>query len=671
MISINKGKALSHRTQHEFDALAHEAFVNLTADEQKAVMAILSEMEGGEETLLELVHQSHWARPPVSMKQFLEDPYYMGIPGESIYPRIKEELIRLFDDENYVEVILAGSIGWGKSMTASFIVARVLYEMSCLRDPARSFGLSPGSEIHFALISKTLDQTNKVLKAKIMEPLRLSPYFNECFPWDEKATEVKFPNNIVLFVASVGSETRILGSNLFGVAMDEVNFMGSVSREKTKASSSKGMAGLDVADRLYRKLVRRIKSRFQTAGTLPGKVILISSKTVKNSFTERRVAESRFDPSVFVFDFATWDVKPKSQFTTATFRVLVGGSTARSRLLDADEEVSQEFLDETNSYIINVPEEYREDFESDLSEALRDIAGVSVEAIRQFITRQEKIFDAEDKSRKHPFSTYEWVYGTPASFMWPKICVQRSRTLSGGYEERFWVPRVRPKAHRHVHVDVALSGDSLGIAMGHIVRHKSVIRRDPMGERYSDVAPEIYVDFMLRVIPPTGEQIFLPDIRAMIYSLIEHGFQVGSFSCDSYQSAEMLQQMKARGIASEVLSVDRTIEPYNELKQAFYEERLSTYPYKPFTEECLSLEFDGHKGKVDHPLAGSKDVADSVAGLISGLMKFAGKAPLPMLSGYSDDVADFDHAWVLGDKKKPVEPGSGPNPGMPLPFLGG
>ena len=242
------------------------------------------------------------------MKQFLEDDYYMGIPGASLFPKVKEDLIRLFEDGNYSEVLLCGSIGWGKSVFASFVAARILYEMSCLRDPQRTFGLSPGSEIHLALVSKNLEQTKKVLANKIIEPMRLSPYFQEHFNWKTRhdGDEFIFPKNVVMFVASIGSTDRILGSNLFAAFVDEINFLGAHSQAKLDtAHGRKGLAAYDKADKLYHNLVRRIKSRFSSNGRLPGKLCLISSKTVKNSFTERRVRESLNDPSVFVCDYAT------------------------------------------------------------------------------------------------------------------------------------------------------------------------------------------------------------------------------------------------------------------------------------------------------------------------------------------------------------------------------
>jgi len=357
-------------------------------------------------------------------------------------------------------------------------------------------------------------------------------------------------------------------------------------------------------------------------------------------------------------DFATWDVKPQKLFSGKTFKIMVGSQTSRSRILEAQEEVDKAYLDETGSFVIDVPEEYRNDFEIDLNGSIRDVAGVSTEAIHAYIARQEMIFGSIQESLEHPFTAVEWVYGTQGQFMWGKICSQYERKLRGGHTEVAFRPLRNPKAPRHCHIDIAVSGDSLGLAMGHIPRWVEVVRRGPDGKEYGDLAPEYEMDFMLRVRPPKGEHIYLPDIRGMVYEFMAHGFPISSFSCDQYQSTEMIQKMKSKGVAGEVISVDRTTAPYELLKQAIYEGRLKMYHYQPFIDEALSLEYDITKGKVDHPLAGSKDVTDAVAGVLEGLTKRAIQRPLPMSVGSGPDKPedlDEDGSWVLPGGLQPID----------------
>ena len=65
-------------------------------------------------------------------------------------------------------------------------------------------------------------------------------------------------------------------------------------------------------------------------------------------------------------------------------------------------------------------------------------------------------------------------------------------------------------------------------------------------------------------------------------------------------SKDTMQILRKKNIKADYLSVDRTIEPYNILKAAFYEKRIDLPFYKPLEEELMKLELV--RGiKVDHP----------------------------------------------------------------------
>lgn len=689
MITISGGKARSRRTVFEAEQSLEQLMKDLAPDERKAAKVLMRQLGHGQTELYDLLNEVQYDREQVSMRQFLEDDYYLGLSTKTLYPKLKEDLIEFDATGPYSEVLLGGSIGYGKTTLASILMAWTLYKMSCLRDPQSTFGMSQGSEIHFILLSKNLHLARRVLLSAVMEKIKLSPYFNSDFPFTAGRDEVKFPKGLVLQIGSVNSE-RVLGLNVFACASDEVNYMtGSGNRQaiKTAVGQKATEANYDQAESMYAKIDRRIKSRFLKGGMVPAVNILLSSKTTKNSFLERRIAQARVDPNVFVVEYSNWEIR-KDKFSNGSFRVLVGSMTARSRILGVDEKIPDGLLQETGSLIIDVPNEYRVDFERDLNNAIRDIAGVGTDAISSFITRQEKVFSAIKPELFHPFSVDEWTFGTDGEFQWGRICDTFTRKLKGGYEEIGWRPKRNPNAARHVHIDVAISGDSLGLAMGHNTRTVEVVRRSPEGEQYADLADEVEIDLMMRINPPPGEYIFLPDIRRLVYELMEHGFQISGFSCDSYGSTEMIQQMSARGVTSEIISVDRTNEAYEKLKAAMYEDRLRMYGYKPFIDEILGLEYDRVRGKVDHPVHASKDVADAVAGVCEGLSRRAANAPLGFSVGTNprhQDDPDQDGAWVLSGRSRPVtgreviEPAklpsgkkSGSGGGLPpLPFLGG
>ena len=80
-----------------------------------------------------------------------------------------------------------------------------------------------------------------------------------------------------------------------------------------------------------------------------------------------------------------------------------------------------------------------------------------------------------------------------------------------------------------------------------------------------------------------------------------------------HNSTDSIQLLRSRGIKADHMSVDRTLEPYNALKQLIYMKRLDVYKYQFLEDELKRLELV--KGiKVDHPLGGHKDISDSLAG---------------------------------------------------------
>jgi len=676
MIKETDGRHRSERTRAEDKAILMQQLAELTPAQRKLVQAMLVGATNGDGDLFNFMNDGRWLRKPVSVEQFLDDPYYMGGTSQTLYPRIKQDLIEMFETPGIREVVLTGSIGYGKTTFISFATCRLLYELSCLRAPQLAYGLSPGSEIVIALMSKSLHLSRQVMKTAVDDKVKLSPYFMEHFKPDFRSDHTFFPNNINLSIGSCFSE-RILGMNVLGGAMDEANFMVSKGQVIGKQSGKKAtVAQFDLAEKMYASIVRRIKSRFLKAPQdLPGLMILASSAATIDSFTNRKIRDATNDSSVFVRDYAAWDVKPKQNFNGDKFFVLIGNSAVRSRVIRERSEadaIDRGWLEEQECRIIEVPIEYYDDFDRDMENAIRDIAGVSTHAISAFINRIGRIEDCVNKLQ-HPFETLEYDFGNGAGFLWHQMCKQGERRLPGGYKEVSWSALKNPKTARHIHIDPSLSGDSTGLAMGHIERWVEVVRRGPDGEEYTDIAPYIVIDFMLRVNPPQGEQIFLPDIRRMVYELQDHGFHLQGFSCDSYQSAEMIQQMKARGVQSEVVSVDRTMDAYEALKSALYEKRIEFYRYEPFLAELRALEYDKVRGKVDHPVAGTKDVADAVAGMVFALVKSArmSNVIMPDLNLETQDNDD----WVSQGKVM-IPSGAAQSIAqemtrMPLPFIMG
>lgn len=567
-----------------------------TAEEREKFQQILTELQAhGTSPALEDLVAIDFETEPVDVRTFVQDEHFLNLEGQ-VWPRLMDDLEEFFHGGPYVEAILKGAIGWGKSYFASLAVLYMVYQCSCLRSPQDYFGLSRGSTISFVNFSVTKKQAKRVVFQEIRSKLHGSPYFRDWFPhaeWVE--SELRFPKEILISPMS-SLETDVLGLNVFGAVIDETNFMPVVERSKMVRTAE----AYDAAARIYQAISRRLRSRFSVRGEVPGKIIVVSSSQYPDDFTERKAAEAAEDPKIFVRSYALWEVKPTSAFLPETFRVEVGDEMHGSRLLEAGE------APRPGAAVLEPPLDFKDEFKKDPDAAVRDIGGRTVAGIEPFIRRREAIVQAVDPERKHPFPKEIVVSGSGFPLNVEALCVQADGR---------WRPRWFPEAVRSAHVDLALTGDAAGVAVGCSPGPVRVVRMNEEGKQYEDVAPLIWYDLLLAVTPPPGGEIDVADIRRLLYRLIELGFAIRKVTYDQFQSAESIQQWKARGIAAEVLSVDGDIRAYEALKQGLYENRVRYYGYRRLQDELRALQVDRRKRKVDHPMRGSKDMADAAAGV--------------------------------------------------------
>lgn len=87
----------------------------------------------------------------------------------------------------------------------------------------------------------------------------------------------------------------------------------------------------------------------------------------------------------------------------------------------------------------------------------------------------------------------------------------------------------------------------------------------------------------------------------------------------SHNSRDSMQLLKQAGLSIGYQSVDVNMAPYDFVKNALYDKRLSLPSHAKCGLELASLEKLVQKNKVDHPPSGSKDVADALAGVVYGL----------------------------------------------------
>lgn len=533
-----------------------------------------------------------YREPPVSPEVFFTDPYFMG-DTVKLWPKLKIEIIKACSG-NYVEAVLTGAIGTGKTTAALCIMAYYLYLVMNLRSPHDEFDLDQNSEIAFVMQSVTGGTAYTVDYMRFRRMLENSPWFQINAPHDaEKKATIQFKNSTVFVQPLPGTETAAIGENVFGGLIDEVNHMKVVQQS---AKRQRGEAHDQMLEN-YRAISRRRESRFQRIGKVPGMLCLVGSANYAGQFTDRktkerdRQLERDGDTTIYVYDKRPWEVQPDDRFSPERFRVFLGDGTRRPRVMPDHEKVHPGDA----PFIMEVPVDYRNAFDSDLPGAVKDIAGVALHGFSNFIPNFAAI--------KAAFGKRQNIFNPD----WCDFATQGARIIKHGITD--------PDVDRYLHVDLALSMDNAAVTMAHCPGFKVIDR----GGGMKDTLPRIRVDGMLSIRPTGGSQIPIHKIKKLVFVLRDMGYKIKWVSLDGFQSADFIQTMRRSQITSGILSLDRTPEPYMLTKQLILDGLVEGPDSELACTELKDLVWISQKQKVDHPTESSKDLADTIAGCCYGL----------------------------------------------------
>lgn len=559
---------------------------------------------------------------PVGIDEFLDSDRFLGTYFEGgVFPYWRGVLHQVYPSPFYSPywlVTLRGAIGQGKTSIACAGMLYDLYRLQCLSKPQQTFGLIPSTKILFAIFNVTMALTHDVVWDKVSQMLAASTYFS---PWlashaaRKRRGESMFDKNLDFFFGSRIGHT--LGKAVFEAIIDEANF--------------EIMAGQ--VYETFNSLLRRMESRFtQPGATLPGKIWIVSSETDKFSTVNKVVDSYRSKNGVYVSQASLWDVQPQ-RYGTGRFWVYKGSDARQPEVLGATD-VQHALLLKEPENCMQVPHEHKDAFDADINSALRDLGGVAT-------TANFKLFRQRDRLKK----------ATSISLLFPEVVTLDfdddtdqliNRVVSSGY----FANPLSGHVPRHIHIDIALSGDRLGIGASYISNFKERKSRDMNTfDEIVESVPEIVTEWAFGVEPTPGKQIPLYKIRLFVMQIQKMGYPIGGVTCDGYQSADMLQLFQKQGIEAELLSVDKTTIPYMSMRSAIYEGRHFLPNSKLLSRELEDLEVSSDAKKVDHPEKstmggkGSKDVADGVCGSYYAAELNSAKAKLFIMTEYANQSA--------------------------------
>lgn len=572
-------------TPEQIKNISKDEFSKLSPENKELVLKILSEYKdtGTSQTLKEL-WEVDYAEIPVSIDEFIENPYYIGKStrcGETIYPYWRNVYRKIFDPSlNYEEVVLTGAIGVGKTRTAVICLCYLLYRIMCLKNPQEYFRFNEGDKITIFFLNITLDLAEGVGYETMHNFCLNSPWFLEHGTVVGRINlRYKPSHNIEITYGSKAEHA--LGQQIFAGFLDECDF---------KKGGIKGKSALDASSAImqsYKTIKTRIVSRFTKNNVLYGRIFLVSSKKAEHDFLEAYVKKNKSD-KMLVIDEPQWVIKPKGTYDSRTFPVAVGNRSLSSRMLPPDSSAEElESLVKQGYRIIHVPMNFYDYFKLDINSGLMDIAGISLVGAVSFFN-YDMFSKCYIKDYKNPFITDIITTG-----------IKDDLKISDFFEIDK-IPMAVRSMPQFIHIDGSLTGDRTGISDVGVSGLKETKQYNGANEIITSEMTYKHI-FTLGIQAPNGTEISFEKTRQFIYYLRASGFNIVGVSLDGFQSADMKQMLLAQGYDATIISLDKTPQGYLALRSAMNDERIGLIQIDLLETELVQLQRDIETGKLDHP----------------------------------------------------------------------
>lgn len=599
----------------EYEGVAERiqsVYASCSKMEQKQLIQILQEMSiSGESQTLEQLWLTDFKEVPVSIDEFICNPYYLGQTnrnGDAVYPFWRETVRNIFNEGNrYSEIVLSGATRIGKTSTMTIIMAYMLYRLMLYRNPHEYFKKKEVSRFTIAFANLNMKLAEGVAYREFNDTLKDSPFFNEHGRFSRSDRNFYYiPEGDKIDIVAGSDATMFLGMQIFAAAIDECNF------------AKAGVKDINLAKthmkKLYDTVNARISGTFRLNGEVYGKMITSSSKNTDSDFLSDHIENqlNAGNTHLYLVDRPQWEILPKEMFSDEVFHFTVGDRYKRGFVIpeeNDDEEHRQEYINQ-GYQVIAAPAELRKNFVADYDIALRDIAGISVVGAMGFIT-QEAITPCISQTRHNPFFTDIIQVGT-----------KDNKTI----EEFFRVDVVPANLKRcllNIHLDLSETGDRTGI--GGVCVDGNKIVEDFEGRKVS--MPFFREIFSVGVEPPRGDRLSFQKVVNFLLWLRRSGFNIGTISTDQYQSSYLRELLTAQGFRTGKISVDRSEDPYIGLKNVLYDQRIELVKNDFRDTELVNLQ--RVNGKIDHKPNTSKDISDCLCGSVWTLTTEHAQSPPP------------------------------------------
>ena len=530
---------------------------------------------------LEALQDDVFEEVPVNLEEFVTSKDYLGLPPLSDFQYMsirastqiykKETLEYLYGEvegekrwkQTCNEIILQLGKGSGKDYSSTIACAYIVYLLLCLKDPAVYYGKPPGDAIDILNLAINADQAKRVFFKGFKTRIEKSPWYRG--KYNAKADSVEFEKGITVHSGHSQRESWE-GYNVLVVILDEISGF--------ELESTSGHEQAKTADAIYKMYRGSVVSRFPDFG----KLILLSFPRFKNDYIQQKYNEAVAQKETVIRSH-TFKIDPDlpDDIEENLFTV----EWEEDHIISYS--VPRVFALKRPTWEINPTrkiEDFTIDFYKDPVDALSRFACMPPEATDAFFKSREKVETA---------------------FNLPNMAVNEN----GRFAEWF-VPD--DDKQYFVHVDLAQKHDHCAVSLAHVEDWVSV----KIGGQMTQAAPRVVVDAVRWWTPTSTKSVDFTEVKDYIISLRERGFRLKLVTFDRWNSHDMMQQLKAHGINTEILSVAK--KHYEDMAMIVTEERLSGPAIKLLVDELLQLRII--RDKVDHPRKGSKDLADAVCGSI-------------------------------------------------------
>jgi hypothetical protein len=526
--------------------------------------------------------EHHFDEMPVGIRQFIEDKNFLNLKwdGKSgCRPKIMEIAIAITED-NVREAMLILGKGSGKDFISSILHLYGIYKCLCMTSPQKYYGMAPGSSIYFVNCARNEEQAKRVFFAEFKGMLENCPWFEGKYT-EPAANSIRFAKRVVALSAT-SQAFSWLGYNTIQWVGDELAFF--LVSDGDEESESR-------AEECWEAAFGSCQTRFRHHY----KMIGITTPRFDDDFVMRKYHELSSRNDSFTARAATWEMNP----------------------------------------LLTI-EDFKYAMERNYRRTMRDFGAQPMGSIESFWADAEFVEENVCESCRQCIIWQNRKLSEDNWECWDNTECMANPYIGNGNWREWFAPDLN--AEYYMHFDLSKNKDRVGFTIGHIMdyvkleldnfqlmeKYKLNSLKDMNKEDRYEERPLIKIDSIGFIDPKSkrddemlkNKEIYYEAIlRKIVRWLLDRGFNIVKVTTDQYQSHQFKQALEDMGVETELISLDRNDEIPVAAKTSLVENRVE-YPYsRIMAREAKNLKYINGK-KVDHAKKESKDVIDSVFGVI-------------------------------------------------------